>query len=268
MNSPRGFGIMLAFVIIIFIEPVRVWITGDPINESYWYILLGFGFLLAIVIIRFIIQAVRRNRARERNEELDGMPPPADNSGDLRYQEPIDMMHDHPVQIYNASGERVATYKYTFRTAFEKWSSLSGFMDFRDIEIKDTDTGDVLLFQARPLYKNFFRPKWDVYLNGEKHGFFEVARMSIKQVQKEMLFNYHTHGQKYQVVSPRLSTSSTITTEHATLMEIERTVFGLTSKGEDGNRGRKHEIKIENDDELRFIEKIGMYQQSMTRVRN
>ncbi|EZH65834.1 hypothetical protein DH09_13440 [Bacillaceae bacterium JMAK1] len=268
MNSSRGFGIMLAFFLIILIEPIRVMITGNQVMDSYWFILFGFLVILAIVFLRFTVQAVRRNRARSRHQELDTLSTTIELTGDFQYQEPIDMMHDHPVQVYDAAGNPVATYKYRFRNTLEKWFSLSGFMDFRNIEVTSHHNDDIVLFQAHPLHKNFWRPKWNVYLNGEERGLFEVAPLSMKQIQKEMVFDYRVDNKKYQLISPRLSTDSKIKSNKTTLMEINRTFFSMTSKGDDGERGRKHELTVVNDDELSFLEKIGLYQQSMTRTRN
>ncbi|MFB4211481.1 hypothetical protein ACE1TH_06125 [Shouchella sp. JSM 1781072] len=272
--SPRMLAIFIAAILFIVAEPIRSFIQNEPLSDIYLTVISLLGVIIVITAISFYFRSRSRKQALERahkEDQLEQLTTETLNQGEYAYQEPYWMMHNHPVQIYNGSKQAIASFQFRFRNRYEKWVSLLGFIDYRNVEVKDHVSGDIVYFEHIPMRKSLWRDKWIVYKNNNKHGSFEVAKLSRKQLENQLLFSYKPEdGTQYEVISPRLSRETKVKeiNDGPVILMANRTLLEIKGKGREGNRGRKHELDDQLPERLSFIEKVGIYQQAIVKVEN
>ncbi|KMK75857.1 hypothetical protein [Alkalihalobacillus pseudalcaliphilus] len=273
MNS-RMLAILLASIVFIIAEPIRASIQNEPLSDIYLTVVAILGVVVIGTGVRFYFKMRSRKQAIERakgENQFEKLATETLDEGEYAYQEPFWMIHNHPVQIFNENKQAVASFQFRFKNSFEKWVSLLGFIDYRNVEVKDHITGDTIYFEHIPMRQSLWRDRWIVYKNNEEHAKFETAKISRKQLENQMLFLYQPQGgPQYEVISPRLSRETEIKEENdgPVILMANRTFLGIKGKGKEGNRGRKHELDDRMPGQLSFIEKVGMYQQAIVKVGN
>ncbi|GAF64180.1 putative hydrolase [Bacillus sp. TS-2] len=269
--SRRMGALLLASIVFMIADPIRANLQDEPISDIYLTVVGILMLILIITISTFFIKYHLRKKELERIKKDDSQEElniESLNQGEYVYQEPYWMIHHFPVQIFNAEKEAIASLQITFKNSYEKWVTLLGIMNYRNIEVKDLRNGDIIYFEHLPIRQSFWRDRWKVIKNGERYADFSVAPVSKRQVQNQILFFYQSNnGEHYEIVNPRLSLETEIKPENGEMIfQAKRSFLEIKTKGKQGNRGRKHRIDVSEDSPLTLIEQIGMYQQSIVKV--
>lgn len=186
------------------------------------------------------------------------------------YQEPLQQIDQHPVRIFNQEGESTAVFEVCFRNKYEKFMTISRFMDYGNILIKTQDEKEEIYFQTMSIRKSFRTYKWEVFFNGEYHAILEMES-GMKNLKRGLEFKcfYHVQGKTYVLKTSKFGTYTSIHLKgegNSPVLHCERSFIGIGKKGRDENIGRRHLLHDLKDEELSLVEKAVIYQQVISRI--
>ncbi|QQK79911.1 hypothetical protein HUG20_08450 [Salicibibacter cibi] len=275
MRISKLFTLVIAFMVLIVVEPFLATVQNRDLMSGYPALVGGF-ILFVAVLIGWRLYTISARAKAQRNLENEKNVGEKNNHDELNenqyiYQEPLHQLDHQPVRIFNKKGHPSAILDIRFKNNWEKLTSVTGFMDYSNILIKLADGEDIVYFQTMPIRKSLRRYKWKVFLNREEHAILEMET-GMKNLKRGLSFKcfYHVEGKTYVLETSKFGTKTLIYLkgkEGNPVFHSERSFIGMGKKGRDESRGRKHLIDDVKDPYISFIEKVGVYQQIITRIK-
>ncbi|QDI90928.1 hypothetical protein EPH95_06830 [Salicibibacter halophilus] len=272
MNVARILALAVLFIAFIIVEPILANVQDRELMDSY-PALFGAVIVLLFVLVIWRIYTLRsRKKAQEnfKNEINVGEDINQLGEDQYAYQEPLQQFDQHPVRIFNKDGEPTAVFEVRFRNKYEKFMTVTGFMDYSNILMKTQDGNEEIYLQTVPVRESL-RQKWKVFLNGKEHATLKMEP-GYKTLKRGLEFKcyYENGGEMYILNTMRFGTKTTLYLkgeENNPVLHCERSFIGMGKKGKDESRGRKHHLHDVKNSELSLIEKAGVYQQIISRIK-
>ncbi|MFB4213238.1 hypothetical protein ACE1TH_15210 [Shouchella sp. JSM 1781072] len=213
--------------------------ADQPFSDQSVWIAVLLAVALTFMIIRLSYTFTTRKRTNERfeQEEQNGSVQKADvqdEASEWHYQEPIYLLNDMPIRIFDENENHRATLRVTFTNRFERISSIIGLFDYRNIYIEDEATGDSIYFKKYKVRESFIRPKWNVYMNEEKVGLLALPKITKEQIKNQAVYEYTSDrtNETFKVQHRYMDLSTRIFNEggEQELFHAKRSFFGWKSR--------------------------------------